>query len=135
MKPAVTQRPAAPGNYEVGRALRISRITFHHIVGDAPGAVAKFQTPGIAISSHYVISSNGMIYQCVDENDTAYCDGSADSNARSISIEHAGGSNTVPYTGPMYAASIELVRYLIGKYGISDFQRHRDVVDKSVYPG
>lgn len=135
MKPDVIQKPAAQGNYASGRKQRISRITFHHIVGDAPGALGRFLTPGVEVSAHYVIGSNGTIYQCVDDNNTAYCDGSSDSNARSISIEHAGGSETVPYTGPMYAASAELVRYLIGKYGISDFQRHRDVIDKSAYPG
>jgi hypothetical protein len=135
MKPNVIQRLAASGNYAFGRRLPISRITFHHIAGDAPAAISRFQTAGVQVSAHYVIGSDGTIYQCVDEMNTAYCDGNADSNARTISIEHAGGIASVPYTDAMYAASANLVRYLIGKYGITDFQRHCDVIDKTAYPG
>lgn len=129
------QKPAAKGNYATGRAQRISRITFHHIVGDAPAAIARFQTPGVQVSATYVIGSDGTLYQCVSENDTAYCDGNSDSNARTISIEHAGGLPSVPYTDAMYATSIALVADLIKRYGITDFKRHSEVIDKSVYPG
>jgi hypothetical protein len=131
----IVWRPAAAGNFGTGRHMPVSRITFHHIVGDAPAAIARFQQPGVEVSSHYVIGSDGIIYQCVNESDTAYCDGNADSNARTISIEHAGGIASVPYTDAMYAASAELVTSLIAKYGISDFKRHREVIDHNVYPG
>jgi hypothetical protein len=131
----VVRKPAAEGNYAVGRRLPISRITWHHIAGDALGAIARFQTPDEQVSADYVIGSDGTIYQCVDEANTAYCDGNADSNARTISIEHAGGIASVPYTDRMYAASIELVKDLIDRYGITDFQRHRDVIDRTAYPG
>lgn len=119
----VIQKPAALGNYEKGRRNRISRITFHHIVGDAASAIAKFQTPGVEVSATYVIGSDGQIYQCVSENDTAYCDSNPDSNSRTISIEHAGP----PYAEAMYNASATLVADLIQRYGIQDFKRHRDV--------
>jgi hypothetical protein len=135
MKPPVISKPAAPGNYEQGRKAPISRITFHHIVGDAPAAIVRFQTPGVEVSSNYVIGSDGTIYQCVADTDTPYCDGNYDSNSRTIAIEHAGGIAGTPYTELMYQASIKLVRYLIGKYNIADFQRHRDVIDKTRYPG
>lgn len=123
------QKPAAPGNYAVGRKNRISRITFHHIVGNAEAAIARFQTPGEQVSATYVIGADGRLYQCVDENNTPYTDANADSNSRAITIEHAGGSPSVPYTEAMYQASIALVRELIGKYGINDFKRHREVSD------
>ena len=135
--PGAIWKPAAAGNFEGGRhGYGITRITFHHIVGDAPGAISRFQTRGVEVSAHYVIGSNGQVYQCVDEGNTAYCDGNYDSNLRTISIEHAGGVAGVPYTEAMYQASIKLVNYLIKKYPtITEFKRHRDVIDKSRYPG
>lgn len=107
----------------------------HHIVGDAASAIARFQTPGVQVSAQYVIGSDGTLYQCVAEGDVAYCDGSAESNAMTISIEHAGGLPSVPYTDAMYDTSIKLVRDLIARYGITDFKRHHDVIDKHAYPG
>ncbi len=134
-KPPVIVKLAAPGNYDQGREQPISRITFHHIVGDAGSAIARFKNPTVFVSSNYIIGSDGQIYENVPENDTAWCDGSWDSNSRTISIEHAGGHPSVPYTAAMYEASARLVAYLIDKYGIRDFQRHRDVIDRSRYPG
>lgn len=116
-------KPAASGNFQSGRRNPISRITFHHIVGDAPAAIARFQTPGEEVSANYVIGSDGSVYQCIRDSDTAYCDANADSNSRTISIEHAGP----PYAEAMYQASIALCSELIRKYGINDFKRHRDV--------
>lgn len=126
-KPPTTWRPAAAGNFKVGRSYPVSRITFHHIVGDAPAAINRFQTPGVEVSSTYVIGSNGQLYQMVDEANTPYTDGNFDSNSRTISIEHAGGHPSVAYTEAMYQKSIQLVAHLIAKYKITDFKRHRDI--------
>jgi hypothetical protein len=123
----IIMRPAAVGNYRIGRINAIRQVTFHHIVGDAPAAIARFQTPGEEVSANYVIGSDGTVYQCVREQDTAYCDANFDSNTRTISIEHAGGLPSVPYTDAMYKASIALCADLVRRYGITDFKRHRDV--------
>jgi hypothetical protein len=123
----IIQKPAAAGNYQVGRNLPISRITFHYIYGDAQAAINRFQTPGVEVSSTYVIGSDGQVYQMVKESDTPYSDGDFTSNSKTISIEHAGG-NGVPYTDAMYESSIQLVRDLIARYGMSDFKRHRDII-------
>lgn len=132
MKPTVIFKPIPSTNYKVGRRNNISRVTFHHIVGTAQSAIAKFQTPGIEVSATYIIGLDGVIYQCVKDADTAYCDGNADSNSRTISIEHAGP----PYTEAMYQSSIALVSWLVDQYGISDFKRHREVSDKpTICPG
>ena len=98
------QQPAAVGNFGVGRRNPISRIPWHHIAGDAAGAVARFKTPGVQVSATYVIGSDGSLYQCVDELNTPYSDGNADSNSRTISIEGAGGIASVPYTVQMLLA-------------------------------
>jgi hypothetical protein len=129
-KPLYTWRPAAEGNYRSGRTAAITQITFHHIVGDAAAAIARFQTPGEEVSATYVIGSDGTLYQTVREEDTPYTDGNYDSNCRSITIEHAGGHPSVPYTDAMYATSTQLVRYLLGKYDIQRLARHRDVSDQ-----
>lgn len=134
-KPGTIWKPAAPSNFESGRQAIVSRITFHHIVGDAQAALNRFQDTNDEVSSTYVIGSDGTIYQCVADNDTSYADGNYDSNSRTISIEHAGGLPEVPYTDAMYTASIQLVAWLIQTYHISDFKRHRDVIDKARYPG
>lgn len=128
MKPTTIWKPAAEGNFGYGRELPISQITYHVIVGDAPGAIAKFQTPGIQVSSTYVIGSDGTIYQMVADANTPYTDNNFYSNSRAITIEHAGAGG-VPYTDAMYNASIALTRWLIDTYGINDFKRHRDVAD------
>src|SRR5215213_5159144 len=129
MNPAAQWRPAAIGNYGSGRKTAVSQITFHHIVGDAPAAIARFQRADEQVAATYVIGSDGTLYQCVKESDTPYTDGSADSNARSITTEHAGGLPAVPYTEAMYQRSISLVADLISRYGITRFERHRDVID------
>lgn len=134
-KPTVIWRPARGGNYRFGRVNPISRITFHHIVGDAPAALDRFQNSEDEVSSTYVIGSDGTIYQCIYDTDTPYSDGSYDSNTRTISIEHAGGASYIAYTDAMYEASTQLVAWLISAYGINEFYRHRDVIDKTAYPG
>lgn len=134
-KPNVEVLNPNPNVYTPGRSKPISRITFHHIVGDAPAAISTFNAGVRGDSSSYIIGSDGHIYQYVPENDTPWTDGNWDSNCRSITIEHAGGHPSVPYTDAMYEASAHLVAYLINKYGIGDFKRHRDVIDTSRYPG
>lgn len=129
-KPSTIWRLARDGNYGIGRRSRISRITFHHIVGDAPAALDRFQNTNDEVSATYVIGSDGQIFQCVTDNDTPYTDANSDSNSRAITIEHAGGHPNVPYTDAMYASSARLVAWLIQQYGISDFKRHRDVSDE-----
>jgi hypothetical protein len=126
-KPNIVQKAAAPSNFTPGRTSAVKQITFHHIVGDAPGALARFANPTQQVSSNYVIGSDGVIYGVVAENDTAWCDANWGSNCRTISIEHAGGHANVPYTDAMYEASTRLVAYLINKYGIDSFKRHREV--------
>lgn len=130
-KPTVIQAAASPKNYGVGRPAPISRITFHHIVGDAPSAVATFQNPNRGASANYVIGSDGRIFQMVADGNTAWCDTNLASNQITISIEHAGGLPSVPYTDAMYEASARLVAWLIQTYGIGDFKRHKQVALKA----
>lgn len=126
MQPPITQVTIPGSNYENGRAKAIDQITFHHIVGDAAAAIARFKNPGEQVSSTYVIGSDGKIYQCVAEGNTPYTDANFDSNSRAITIEHAGP----PYAEAMYTASAQLCAWIMSRYNITRFMRHRDVSQK-----
>jgi hypothetical protein len=115
-------------NYGKGRTVGIDTVVFHHIVGDAGSAIARFRTNGVQVSSTYIIGSDGAVYYTVDEKNTPYTNGNYTENTRSITIEHAGGHTTVPYTEAMYKASIALVRDLRTRHNITRFLRHRDIV-------
>jgi len=128
LKPTIQSRPARSGNFTRGRNTRVTDITFHHIVGDAPAAINRFCHTDDGVSATYIIGSDGTIYQNVADNDTPHTNGNFSSNSRSITIEHAGGHANVPYTDAMYNASIQLVAWLIQTYGITTFRRHRDII-------
>jgi hypothetical protein len=69
-------------------------------------------------SVHYVIDSDGTVYQVVREQDIAYHDGNFWSNMHSIGIEHVGFDATGYewYNSAQYLASARLVAYLLKKY-------------------
>lgn len=113
-------------NYGGARGVPIDTIVFHHIVGDAQAAISRFRQEGVEVSSTYIIGSNGEAYYTVDESKVPYTNGNYEWNRRSITIEHAGGGG-VPYTEPMYQASINLVRDIRKRHQITQFKRHRDI--------
>lgn len=127
MPPNITQIKIPGYKYQTGRSKPVDQITFHHIVGDAGAAIARFRDSTDVVSSTYIIGSNGRIYQCVAESDTSYADANFDSNSRAITIEHAGGNPSTPYTEAMYNASAELCAWIMSRYNITRFMRHRDV--------
>jgi hypothetical protein len=127
--PPITQVQIPGSNYQTGRAAKIDQITFHHIVGDAPAALTRFRDRSQIVSATYVIASDGTIYQCVAEKDTPYTDANFGSNSRAITIEHAGGTDAVPYTEAMYEASAALCASIRSRYNITRFKRHREVSD------
>ena len=93
-KPNIQWRGAHPNNFTVGRpgAGRDGRNTFHHVVGSAESAVLVFNQASRGASSHLVITDRADVaaWQCVDFNNTAWCDGNWESNLRTISMEHHG---------------------------------------------
>lgn len=125
----IGQIPAT--NYSPSRGIEPTHITYHHIVGDAQAAIARFKKTGENASSTFVIGSDGTIFQLLEISAWPYTDGNAASNRRSITIEHAGGHPNVPYTEAMYQSSIRLNAWLRGRYNIpvGNIQLHRDVSD------
>jgi hypothetical protein len=92
-RPNIQWRGAHPNNFTVGRpgAGRDGRNTFHHVVGSAESAVIVFNNPTRGASSHFVVTDQpGVIFQCVDLANTAWCDGNWESNLRTVAVEHHG---------------------------------------------
>lgn len=115
-------------NHGGTRPVKVDTLVYHHIVGDAPAAIARFRQPNVQVSSTYIIGSDGEVYYTVSENLIPYTNGSYPSNCRSITIEHAGGTPSVPYTEKMYQASIKLCADLRKRYDIKNFKRHSDII-------
>jgi hypothetical protein len=132
-KPNIRWRGAHPNNFTVGRpgASRDGRNSFHHVVGSRESAVIVFNQPNRGASSHFVVGGD-IIDQCVDINNTSWCDGNWESNLRTISVEHEGGWNgTGPYSNEMYEQAAHLCAWLRENYGVNRYVKHRDVTLKS----
>jgi hypothetical protein len=106
-----SNRPTSYALYEV---------TIHDIEGTAQDAISTFQDVNSGVSVHYVIDSDGTVYQTLREKDIAYHAGNYYYNEHAVGIEHAGVDATGYqwYNATEYLASAHLVAYLANKYGI-----------------
>lgn len=132
-KPHIVRVQIPSNKYGRGRVYRISQISEHHVVGDAQHVINKAQGSAI-FSTTFTIAMDGTIYQLVEIGDTPYCDNDYRSNGRSITIEHAGGHPSYPYTEAMYASSIHLHAWLFQEYGMLNCVRHRDIPEIKADP-
>lgn len=106
-----SNRPTSYAMYEV---------TIHDIEGTAQDALSTFQDINSGVSVHYVIDSDGTVYQALREKDIAYHAGNFYYNEHAVGIEHAGVDATGYqwYNATEYLASAKLVAYLANKYNI-----------------
>jgi hypothetical protein len=95
-------------------------VTIHDIEGTAQDALNVFQDRTRGVSVHYVIDSDGTVYQTLREKDVAYHAGNLYYNDHAVGIEHAGVDATGYqwYNATEYLASAKLVAYLLNKYNI-----------------
>jgi N-acetyl-anhydromuramyl-L-alanine amidase AmpD len=112
-----------PCNYESANRpqdLDISRIVIHDIEGSAQAALATFQDATSAVSTHYIVDTDGTVYQVLRNEDIGYQAGNYWYNQHSIGIEHTGFDATGYqwYNATQYLASAKLVAYLINQYHI-----------------
>lgn len=110
-------------------------VLIHDIEGTAQDALTIFQNASNQVSIHYIVDSDGTIYQVLHEKDIAYQAGNFWYNARSIGIEHAGFDATGYqwYNATEYLASAKLVAYLCQKYNIP--LDHAHLVAHGTVPG
>lgn len=116
-----------------------------HYVGATGGAEANckyFENTYRGASAHFFVGHDGEIWQCVEENDTAWHCGSSSykhkecRNSNSIGIElcvKKDANGKWYYTEKTKEAAVKLFAYLMDKYGIdaAHVLRHYDVTGKS----
>ena len=86
-----------PCNYESAdrpQDLSVNQIVIHDVEGSALTALNTFQDPNNAVSSHYIIDTDGTVYEVLHNKDIAYAAGNYWYNQHSINIEHAGYDST-----------------------------------------
>lgn len=96
---------------------KIEYISLHIMAGFLAGTDSCFSRPSFGASATYGVGGNGEVHQYVSESSTAWADGSPDSNARSISIEHEGGYATAPCTDACVHASARLCADIARRMG------------------
>jgi hypothetical protein len=116
-------------NYSAGRnGKSIIAIVNHITAGLMPGTLSWLQNPSAQVSSHYLVTKTGEIYQLVADENTAWHAGivnkpnwplydGTNPNRYTIGIEHEcleGGE----LTEVQYQATLWLHRQLIVKWGI-----------------
>lgn len=115
-------------SYTPGRqGTRVRHITFHHVVGSAESALARFDNPNEQVSAHFVVADDS-IYVCVNTDDTAWTNGVWASNLESITIEHEGDWRNGYRNDAVIANSARLVAWLRSLYPDATPKRHRDII-------
>ncbi len=112
----------------------ITHVVIHDIEGTALAAIDTFQDPNSNAAAHYIVDSDGTIYQMVHEKDVAFQAGNLWVNQHSVGIEHAGYDATGYqwYNATEYLASAKLTAYLLQKYGIP--LDHEHIVSHGTVP-
>lgn len=103
-------------NFTPGRS-GVTHITLHIMAGFLAGTDRVFSDPGSQTSATYGIGRDGAIHQYVSEDDTAWSDGNAYSNASTISIEHEGGIPEAVCTDECMDASARLIADIARRQG------------------
>lgn len=100
--------------------LPVLGITIHDTEESLDSTIATFWNESNGVSVHYVVDTDGSVYQCLHEKDVAFQNGNFWYNQRTIGIEHVGVDATGYqwYNATEYLGSAQLVAYLLTKYNI-----------------
>jgi hypothetical protein len=117
------------GNYDDTHRpsdMGISKIVIHDTEGDLKSVLDLFQDSHAYVSCHYVIDTDGTVYQMVKTEDLPWHAGNWSFNMHSVCLEHIGhaAKGGTEYTDAMYHASAKLVKYLAAKFGIPRDRAH-----------
>lgn len=117
-------------NFGRRRADAINMILIHYTeMVSAEAAMRRLSDPTAEVSSHYLISTTGKVYQLVDEEHRAWHAGVArwgrhsDVNSHSIGIEldHIGvddKGNFVPFPDDQISSLVKLMKDILGRHTI-----------------
>ncbi len=100
--------------------MTITHVVIHDLEGDVARALSAFQDPKSIAVPHYIVGSDGTVYQVVRDKDVAFHAANLWYNQHAIGIEHEGyaTSGNIWYTVATYLASAKLTAYLSQKYHI-----------------
>ncbi|TMC18382.1 MAG: N-acetylmuramoyl-L-alanine amidase [Chloroflexi bacterium] len=119
-KPLPDDAPCTYLGADRPKEFALNLIGIHDIEGTAQNALNVFQDIQSGVSIHYIVDSDGTVYQMLHEKDIAFHIGNRWYNEHSIGIEHAGFAATgfLWYNATEYLASAKLSAYLAKKYHI-----------------
>lgn len=100
--------------------LPLLAITVHDTEETLDNTIAIFWNQSKGVSVHYVVDTDGTVYQCLHEKEVAFQNGNFWYNQRTIGIEDVGVDATGYqwYNATEYLGSAKLAAYLLTKYGI-----------------
>ncbi|HEX8701843.1 MAG TPA: N-acetylmuramoyl-L-alanine amidase [Myxococcaceae bacterium] len=135
-KPPVVQAPSP--NSDSRNGADIDAIVLHHTgTNNGKGDLNHMRNPAAKVSAHYMIDTDGKIYQLVDDKKRAWHAGPSqlhgkptDVNGRSIGIEIVNdGSGKTPFTDAQYKALTQLTGFLKQEYKVpmENIVGHKDV--------
>lgn len=143
-KPVINRKITKVNFSNSNRAAGQIKYLVKHYVGATGGAEANcnyFYDTYRGASAHFFVGHDGEIWQCVEENDTAWHCGASSykhkecRNSNSIGVElcvKKDENGNWYYTEATKKAAVELFAYLMDKYGIDadHVLRHYDVTGK-----
>jgi N-acetyl-anhydromuramyl-L-alanine amidase AmpD len=143
-KPAINKKITKVNFSDSNRGNGQIKYLVKHYVGATGGAEANcnyFYNTYRGASAHFFVGHNGEIWQCVEENDTAWHCGASSykhkecRNSNSIGVElcvKKDKDGKWYYTEETKKAAVQLFAYLMDKYGIDvdHVLRHYDVTGK-----
>jgi N-acetyl-anhydromuramyl-L-alanine amidase AmpD len=112
----------------------ITHVVIHDTEASLQSTINAFESPKSIDTSHYVVDSDGTVYQMVHEKDVAFHAGNFWFNQHSVGIEHIGYDATGFrwYNAAQLLSSARLVAYLLNKYHIP--LDHNHIVSHGTVP-
>ncbi len=92
-------------------------IVLHSLEGYVPYALQEIDDEAIALSWHFTVAADGLVYQHYDLWESPWHAGTKAANIRLIGIEHEGVAG-VPLTDIQRNASVALVQWIADESGL-----------------
>jgi hypothetical protein len=125
----------SPCTYNGASRSAIPFLTIHDTEGSLQDTLNIFQNPANGVSIHYIVDTDGTVYQILHEKDIAFHNGNYWYNQQAVGIEHVGYDATGYqwYNAAEYLGSAKLVAYLLKKYNIP--LDHDHIMSHGTTPG